>query len=78
MTIKPIQWLLIGGPAHGRKVWIKYGGCVECEGAIYRGENHTQEGRMYRIGTVDDVSALQLTEVPGLIVSSGLKHFAGD
>jgi hypothetical protein len=26
--MKPIQWLLVGGPHHGRTVWITYGGKV--------------------------------------------------
>lgn len=26
--MKPIQWLFVGGPAHGTAAWVKYGSSV--------------------------------------------------
>lgn len=52
----PIQWLLIGGPGHGKTGWVKAGANVLYPGprgklaTRYQGENVHSEGRLYRVG----------------------------
>lgn len=72
----PIQWLLIGGAAHGRTVWIKYGDRVACDGDLYEGENYLSQGAPYRIGVCRPTAA-QRSEVPGLIATTGLVRIVG-
>lgn len=74
--MRPIQWLLIGGPAHGKTLSIKYGGKVAYDDALYMGENYHHDGRLYRIGDSNATPA-QRDEIPALISSTGLRHIAG-
>jgi hypothetical protein len=73
--MKNIQWLLIGGVAHGKTLWIKGGNSVnfpiENSFAVqqYVGENYVHDGQLYRIGlhnpTIEEVKKIPLliTEV---------------
>lgn len=71
--MKPIQWLLIGGPRHGTTVWIKAGWSVVLpDGTIYSGMNWIYDGRVYRVGYTcpggaDDVIAPEHSVVNELI-----------
>ena len=75
--MKPIQWLLIGGPFHGETVWIKQGSRVLLSGVLYDGENYLDQGKLYRIG-LHSPSFDQRAEVSRLIAETYLAHIAGD
>ena len=80
--MKPIQWLMLGGPGHGKTVWIKAGGAVLYPGprgrlpTHYQGENYLYNGRLYRIGRCDEKVSEAL--IDGLIQDTKLNHIAGD
>lgn len=68
--MKATQWLLIGGPCHGKKTWIHSGSAVICSQDRYEGENVHSGGRLYRIGrhsladpTVDVHSLIRSTKL---------------
>lgn len=51
----PVQWLLIGGPAHGKLLWIKAGAQLryphtDSEEYLYVAENFAHRGKQYRLG----------------------------
>lgn len=74
--MSPIQWLMVGGSAHGQTFWIKYGGRVRVGDETYQGQNYLHCGRLYRVGFInpDDLAA----DVVGqLIRKTGVKHIAG-
>lgn len=80
--MKSIQWLLLGGPGHGKTVWIKAGGAVLYPGprgkmpTRYQGENYLYNGRLYRVGRCDEKISEAL--IDGLIQDTKLNHIAGD
>lgn len=55
------KWLLVGGPAHGKMVWVKGGGSILW---ALDGGGHTEykecdvlfEGSYYRIGTQEPLN----------------------
>lgn len=76
-----VQWLLIGGPADGKTVWVKAGTSVRWRGSDgkdykYRGQNYLEGGRMYRVGVTDQNDLLP-SRVRDLIRSTNLQHIAG-
>jgi len=73
--MSPIQWLLIGGPAHGTTVEITQGARVLCQGQIYEGENYLHDGRLYRIGRHAPVAA-EADQICNLIQSKRLRAIA--
>lgn len=71
----PIQWLLIGGPAHGTTLWISHGARVLHRGEIYEGENYLHDGRLYRVGRHAPVAA-EADQICNLIESTRLRAIA--
>lgn len=75
--MKYVQWLLIGGPADGKTVWIMAGRTVRwrhCDGKVYeyRGQTYLRRCRLYRIGFVD-ARDFEPSKVERLIDESGLQ-----
>lgn len=75
------EWLLIGGPANGKKVTILHGGTVKWAGYnrndwLYQGQNYLHRGRLYRIGVVDPNDA-EPSKVARMIDESGLRPLDG-
>lgn len=57
-----IQWLFVGGPAHGKTVWVKAGNSVrwaddDGKEHKYRGHDYRLDGKFYRVGarSVEDI-----------------------
>ncbi len=76
-----VQWLLVGGPADGKTVWVKAGISVRWPGGDgktyeYRGQNYLEGGRLYRVGCIDPNDLLP-SKVRDLIHSTGVQHIAG-
>lgn len=71
-----IQWLFVGGPHDGKTLWIKQGGRVAYDGAVYQGQNYLYNGRLYRVGFIDP-NDLTPSKVAKLIAETGLAHIAG-
>jgi hypothetical protein len=80
MNMQPIQWLLVGGPADGKTIWIKCGASVIIRAddgdVLYIGQNWLENGKLYRVGAIE-TNDLQPSKVRGLIESTGLQHIAG-
>lgn len=72
------EWLLIGGPANGKKVTILRGGIVKWAGDdwLYQGQNYLHRGRMYRIGVVYPNDA-EPGKVARMIDETGLRPIDG-
>lgn len=69
--MKSTQWLLIGGPGHGKNLWIKGGNSVLWAGTgfeqhQYDGKDYLTDGKRYRIG-VHNATAEQMAKIPLLI-----------
>ena len=76
------EWLLIGGPANGKKVTILYSGEVKWAGdngndRLYQGQNYLHRGHLYRIGVVDPNDA-EPSKVARMIDESGLRPMGSD
>lgn len=72
-----VQWLLIGGPQHGKTIWIKSGSRVAFftgldEVLHYEGENRLCDGKLYRLGRFSP-SAEQVDQIDNLIKAVGLE-----
>lgn len=79
--MKAIEWLLIGGPANGKKLSVTGGGAVrwrDDNGAeyLYHGQNYLHNCRLYRVGFIDPNDLLP-SKVEKLIDETGLQHIAG-
>jgi len=62
--MKPIQWLLIGGPGHGKNLWVEGGNSVLYSETgfnqhQYDGKDYLTDGKLYRIG-VHNATAEQM------------------
>lgn len=80
--VEQVQWLLVGGPANGRTIWVKSGSSIrfphsDGEDYLYCGENYLNDGRLYRIGVCHSEGDADMSAVPRMISSTGLKHIAG-
>ena len=81
-AMQPIQWLLVGGPANGKTLWIKAGSAVRIphengEDYLYCGENYLNAGRLYRIGICHSEGDANMAAVPNMIEQASLQHIAG-
>lgn len=70
------EWLLIGGPADGKKVTVLHGETVKWAGDngedwMYQGQNYLHRGRLFRIGVLDPNDAVP-SKVARMIDESGL------
>ena len=75
------EWLLIGGPADGKKVTILHGAAIEWIGEdgkrwLYQGRNYLHRGRLYRIGLVDADDAAP-NKVARMIDATATKPIGG-
>lgn len=48
--MKPVQWLLVGGPAHGQLMRLGSGRFVLCDGTTYESVTYAFRGEIYRVG----------------------------
>lgn len=79
--METIQWLLVGGPAHGRTLWIKAGTSVQWgadDGTVYLYEGRdfahgAVRGALYRIGVCTGGGDVDMDQVPRLIAETGLQ-----
>lgn len=73
---KEVQWLLVGGPQHGKVIWTKADARVSFFDSLdeiqhYVGEDRIFDGKVYRIGK--RLATLEeLAQINDLIVSTGL------
>jgi hypothetical protein len=75
--MKPIQWLLIGGPGHGKNLWVEGGNSVLYSETgfnqhQYDGKDYLTDGKLYRIG-VHNATAEQMEKIPLLIKEINLE-----
>lgn len=75
------EWLLIGGPANGKKVTILHGETIKWPGDngndwLYQGQNYLHRGRMYRIGVVD-ANDTDPSKAARMIDETGLRPIDG-
>lgn len=73
----PVQWLLIGGPAHGKTVMIKAGislgwYCGDIR-HTYRGQSFRYKGALYQLGFHPLATHEQIVQITPLIASTGLR-----
>jgi len=80
MNMHPNQWLLVGGPADGKTVFVAQGAAVRWVGLdgleyLYWGQDFIDRDRLYRVGVLE-LKDLQPDRVRDLIRSSQVKHIA--
>lgn len=80
--MKPVPWLLVGGPRHGTLLTLKYGVAVITRDfgveTLYAGENYNTNGRLYRIGVCSQTTNNDRAQIDTLIAEKQLRPIAGD
>ena len=68
--MKPSEWLFVGGPADGKKIFVKAGVSVRWPGQdgkhyLYKGQDYVHCGNIYRIGVLsaDDANPSQISKM---------------